>query len=32
MAALIVATSALVCVAYYFLQVWLEGRTQRWRG
>jgi len=32
MATLIVATSALVCVAYYFLQVWLEGRTQRWRG
>ena len=32
MATLIVATSALVCVAYYFLQVWLDRRTQRWRG
>ncbi len=32
MATLIVATSALVCVAYYFLQVWLDRRTQAWRN
>jgi len=32
MATLIVATSALVCVAYYFLQVWLDRRTQAWRS
>ena len=32
MATLIVATSALVCVAYYFLQVWLDRRTQAWRA
>ena len=31
MATLIVATSALVCGAYYFLQVWLDRRTQAWR-
>jgi len=32
MATLIVVTSALVCVAYYFLQVWLDRRTQAWRS
>ena len=32
MATLIVATSALVCVLYYFLQVWLDRRTQAWRN
>jgi len=31
MATLIVATSALVCGVYYFLQVWLDRRTQAWR-
>ena len=31
MATLVVATSAVVCVLYYFLQVWLDRRTQRWR-
>ena len=31
MATLIVATSSAVCVVYYFLQVWLERRTQAWR-
>jgi iron(III) transport system permease protein len=31
MATLIVVTSALVCVVYYFLQVWLDRRTQAWR-
>ena len=31
MATLVVATSALVCVVYYFLQVWLDRRTQAWR-
>jgi iron(III) transport system permease protein len=32
MATLVVATSAAVCVAYYFLQAWLDRRTQRWRA
>lgn len=31
MATLIVATSAAVCVVYYFLQLWLDRRTQAWR-
>jgi len=31
MASLIVVTSALVCGIYYFLQVWLDKRTQSWR-
>jgi iron(III) transport system permease protein len=31
MASLIVVTSALVCGLYYFLQVWLDKRTQAWR-
>lgn len=31
MATLVVATSALACAAYYFLQVWLDRRTQAWR-
>jgi iron(III) transport system permease protein len=31
MATLIVVTSGLVCVVYYFLQVWLDRRTQAWR-
>ena len=31
MATLVVATSATVCVIYYFLQVWLDKRTQAWR-
>jgi iron(III) transport system permease protein len=31
MATLVVATSAAVCMVYYFLQVWLDRRTQRWR-
>jgi iron(III) transport system permease protein len=31
MATLVVATSATVCVVYYFLQVWLDRRTQAWR-
>jgi iron(III) transport system permease protein len=32
MATLIVVTSACVCVVYYFLQVWLDKRTQSWRN
>jgi iron(III) transport system permease protein len=32
MATLVVATSATVCVIYYFLQVWLDRRTQAWRA
>jgi iron(III) transport system permease protein len=32
MATLVVATSAAVCLLYYFLQVWLDRRTQAWRG
>jgi iron(III) transport system permease protein len=32
MATLIVVTSASVCVVYYFLQVWLDKRTQSWRN
>ncbi len=32
MATLIVVTSALVCVVYHFLQVWLDRRTQAWRN
>ncbi len=32
MATLIVVTSALVCLVYYFLQAWLERRTQAWRS
>jgi hypothetical protein len=31
MATLVVTTSAAVCVVYYFLQVWLDRRTQMWR-
>jgi iron(III) transport system permease protein len=31
MATLIVATSALVCAVYYFVQVWLDHRMQAWR-
>jgi iron(III) transport system permease protein len=31
MATLIVATAALVCLVYYFLQAWLDRRTQAWR-
>jgi iron(III) transport system permease protein len=31
MATLIVATSALVCAVYYFVQVWLDHRMQSWR-
>ena len=31
MASLVVATSAVVCLLYYFLQVWLDRRTQAWR-
>ena len=31
MATLIVATSSAVCVVYYFLQAWIERRTQAWR-
>jgi iron(III) transport system permease protein len=31
MATLVVATSACVCVVYYFLQLWLDRRTQAWR-
>ena len=31
MATLIVVTSTAVCVVYYFLQVWLDKRTQAWR-
>jgi iron(III) transport system permease protein len=32
MASLVVATSAVVCVGYYFVQVWLDRRTQAWRA
>ena len=32
MATLIVATSASVCLVYYFIQVWLDRRTQAWRA
>ncbi len=32
MATLVVLTSAAVCVFYYFLQVWLDRRTQAWRS
>jgi iron(III) transport system permease protein len=32
MATLVVATSATVCVVYYFIQVWLDRRTQAWRS
>jgi len=31
MATLVVLTSAAMCVVYYFLQVWLDRRTQAWR-
>ena len=31
MASLVVATSAVVCLLYYFIQVWLDRRTQSWR-
>jgi iron(III) transport system permease protein len=31
MATLVVLTSAAVCVVYYFLQAWLDRRTQAWR-
>jgi iron(III) transport system permease protein len=31
MATLIVATAAAVCLVYYFLQGWLDRRTQAWR-
>ena len=31
MASLVVVTSAAVCLLYYFLQVWLDRRTQAWR-
>ena len=31
MATLVVLTSAVVCVFYYFLQVWLDRRVQSWR-
>jgi iron(III) transport system permease protein len=31
MASLVVATSAAVCLLYYFIQVWLDRRTQSWR-
>src|SRR6185436_8787739 len=31
MATLVVATSATVCLVYYFLQIWLDRRTQAWR-
>jgi iron(III) transport system permease protein len=31
-ASLVVATSAGVCLIYYFLQVWLDRKTQAWRG
>ncbi len=31
MATLIVVTSALVCVFYHFLHLWLDRRTQAWR-
>ncbi len=32
MASLVVVTSAAVCVLYYFIQVWLDRRTQAWRA
>jgi iron(III) transport system permease protein len=32
MATLVVATSATVCLAYHFLQVWLDRKTQAWRN
>ena len=32
MASLVVATSAVVCVLYYFIQAWLDRRTQAWRS
>ena len=32
MASLVVVTSAAVCVVYYFIQVWLDRRTQAWRS
>ena len=32
MATLVVITSGIVCVFYYVLQVWLDRRTQAWRG
>jgi iron(III) transport system permease protein len=32
MATLVVVTSAGVCLLYYFLQVWLDRRTQAWRS
>jgi iron(III) transport system permease protein len=32
MATLVVATSAVVCLGYYFIQVWLDRRTQAWRA
>jgi iron(III) transport system permease protein len=32
MASLVVVTSAAVCLLYYFLQVWLDRRTQAWRS
>ena len=32
MATLVVATSAMVCVVYYALQLWLDRRTQAWRA
>jgi iron(III) transport system permease protein len=31
MATLVVLTSAVVCVFYYFIQVWLDRRVQSWR-
>jgi iron(III) transport system permease protein len=31
MASLVVATSSVVCLLYYFLQAWLDRRTQAWR-
>jgi len=32
MATLVVATSAVVCLVYYVLQLWLDRRTQAWRA
>ena len=32
MATLVVATSAVVCLGYYFAHVWLDRRTQAWRA
>jgi hypothetical protein len=29
---LIVVTSSFVCLVYYFLQAWLDRRTQSWRN